>query len=95
MQERLVGLDGEFKSYYVSIVALLEEETDLDTLQATLNDHDDTVSGLFDRLVMLTTPVEGEAKANPQQHLINRLQHLERNLRKVSAEVSFLLTTQR
>ena len=88
MQDRLAGLDSEFKSYHLSIVTLLEEETDLEMEQATINDHDDKVSGLFDRLMMLTTPVEREAKANSQQHLIKRLQHLELNLCKVSAEVS-------
>ena len=88
MQERLAGLDSEFKSYHLSIITLLEEETDLDTEQATLADHDDKVSGLFNRLVMLITPVEHEAKANPHQNLIKRLQHLECNLRKVSAEIS-------
>ena len=36
-----------------------------DTKQATLDDEDEKVSGLFDRLVILTTKVEHEAKANP------------------------------
>ena len=75
MQERLTSLDGEFKSYHFNIVALLEEE-DLENAQAALQDHNDRVTGLFDYLVLLVTLVESEVKADPQQHLLKRLQHL-------------------
>lgn len=36
----------------------------------------------------LTTLVESELKANPQQHLLMKLQHIEHNLHKVATELS-------
>ena len=41
----------------------------------------------LDCLMTLTTPVEGEVTADPQQHLLNKLKYLERNLCKVANEV--------
>ena len=95
MQERLTGLDGEFKGYHFAGVALLEEDEDLDREQAVLDEHDDRVTGLFNRITGLITPVRREIKAYPKQHISKRLQHiskrlqhLERNLRKVATDVS-------
>ena len=50
-----------------------------------LDEHDDRVTGLFDRSAGLTTQVEREIKADPKQHISKRLQHLGRNQRKVAA----------
>ena len=53
-----------------------------------LDEHDDRVTVLFDRISGLTTPVKREIKVDPKQYLTKRLQHLECNLRKVAAQVS-------
>ena len=82
-------MDAEFKGYHLAIVDLLQDE-ELEGEQAILDDHDDKVAGLFDRLAYLNTPVEREVKAKPDplQHLSKRLQHVEWNIRKVAAAVS-------
>ena len=69
MQEGLTGLDGEFKGYHLAVVALLEEDEDLDREQAVLDDHNDRVTGLFDRIVGLITTVKREIKTDPKQHI--------------------------
>ena len=83
-------MDAEFKGYHLVIVDLLQEEEELEGEQVILDDDDDKLAGLFDRLVYLNTPVECEvqAKQDPQQQLLKRLQHVKRNIRKVAAVVS-------
>ena len=80
-QHRLTNLDGEFRTYHLAVVDLLEED-DLEKEQADLDDHDDRVTNLFDRLARLTTPEEREErlKPDPRRCLQRRLQHLEGNL---------------
>ena len=75
--------------YHLSVVDLLVEE-DLDTEQAVLDEHDDWITGLLDRLERLATPAGGEEKhrPDPKRSLKRRLLDLEGNLRKVSDAVS-------
>ena len=49
-------MDADFKGYCLVIIDLLEDEEDLEAGQMILDDHDDKVAGLFDRLACLTTP---------------------------------------
>ena len=88
-QERLTNLDGEFRTYHLAVVDLLEED-DLEKEQADLDDHDDRVTYRFDRLACLTTPEEQEKRLKPDPRLCLqwRLQHLEGNLRKISKAVA-------
>ena len=74
--------------YQLGEVDLLEDEDDLENEQTLLDEHDHEVTWLFDRLVCLTILVQREVKADPQQDLLKRLQHLVRNLQKVTTEVS-------
>ena len=55
-----------------------------------LDDRDDRVAGLFDRMSYLMTTEECgvKAKADPRQLLQRRLLHLEQNLWKVAKAVS-------
>ena len=53
LQERFTGLDHKFKSYQLSIIALLEEEEELDTEQAVLDGHGDRVTGLLLNCLMI------------------------------------------
>ena len=65
LHQRLASMAAEFKGYHLAIVDLLQEEEELEGEQAILDDHDDKVAGLFDRLAYLNTPVEHEIKAKP------------------------------
>ena len=90
MQQRLTVLDGEFKHYHLSIVNPLESAEELGNEQAAVDDHDDRVTDLIDRLECLAIPEEheGKVKVDPQQQLCRRLQYVKQNLRKVIAAVS-------
>ena len=64
LQQRLMDMDGEFKDYHLAVMDLLEEEEDLENVQATLDHHDDRVTALFDLLMSVNTQVEHEVKVN-------------------------------
>ena len=90
LQQRLTNMDGEFRTYHLSVVDLLEEEADLETEQAVLDEHDDRVTGLLGRLERLATPAEKEERCipDPTLGLQRRLAYLEENLRKVDKAVA-------
>ena len=92
LQQKLTGLDGEFKRYHLSIVDLIDNNEDLESEQAAMDDHDDKlkVTGLFNRPARLAMLEEHEEKVrlDPREHLRKRLQHLEHNLQKVASAVS-------
>ena len=92
LQQRLTNMDSDFKRYHLAVVDLLDEDKNLDDKQAILDDHDDRVSDLSDCLTNLPIPAEREMKpkADPQQPLHRRLQHVECSMQKV-AEQSWLL----
>ena len=56
LQQRLIGMDGEFKCYHLCIVDLLEDAEELETKQVGLDNHDDRVTDLFNCPTHLTTP---------------------------------------
>ena len=53
MQQRLRGLDGEFKRYHLYIVDLLDNVEELEDEKASMEDHDDRVTDLFNCLMLL------------------------------------------
>ena len=55
LQQRLTGLDPEFKSYHLSIINLFENAQKIENEQATMDDNDDRVTGLFNHLACLAT----------------------------------------
>ena len=85
-----MNLDGEFRTYHLTVVDLLEEEDALEKEQADLDDHDDRVTGVLRCLAHLVMQEEqGEKpKLDPWQSLQRRLLHLEGKCRKVSDAVS-------
>ena len=87
--QQLTNLDGEFRTYRLAMVDLLEEDYDMENEQAALDDHDNRVTDLFDHVARLTTPDEREErlKPDPWRCLQRRLQHLERNISKVAEAV--------
>ena len=46
-EERLTNLDGEFRTYHLDVVNLLEESNNLEKEQAALDDYEDWVLTCF------------------------------------------------
>ena len=90
LQQRLNDMDREFRTYHLGLVDLLDTAQDLETEQAALNEHDDRLTGLLDRLERLATPARKEERhlPDPTPELQRRLAHLEENLRKVDKAVT-------
>ena len=63
MQQWLNDMDGEFKTYHLSLVDLLDSVEDLETEQAVLNEHDDRLIALLDHLQRLATAAKKKRKA--------------------------------
>ena len=71
-----------FKCYHLSIVDLIKSTDELENEQASMDDYDDKVTGLFDRLTCLAIPEEREEKSrlDPREHMRKRLQRLEHDV---------------
>ena len=78
-------MDGKFKTYHLAVVDLFKEDDDLENDQASLDNHDDRVTDLFDRLAHLASleELEEKPKPDPWQSLQQRVLDLEDNHRKV------------
>ena len=71
----------------MGVVDTLEEEGDLETEHAALDDHEDgSMACMLHRLAHLVTAEEQaeKPKLDPRRSLQRRLLHLDGNLRKVS-----------
>jgi hypothetical protein len=84
-------LDEEFKSYHLSIVDLIGEES-IDTEQGILDDHDDKVASLSSWLQQFISKLSSahssaSMDSNPKQHLTRRLSRLERDLKLIVTTV--------
>ena len=53
-------MDGEFRTYCVGVIDLLEREEDLETKQSVLDKNDDRITGLLDHLYHLALLAGGE-----------------------------------
>ena len=49
LQQQLTNMDGELRTYHQGVVDLLEEEEDLETGQAVLEEHNDRITAWFVR----------------------------------------------
>ena len=67
LQQQSINKNGEFRTYHLGVVDLLEKEKDLENEQAALDDHDNSVSDLFGRLANLAT-WKKERKRRSQIH---------------------------
>ena len=78
-RKRLESLEEEFKRYYLGVINHMEEEEDLEKEQAILDEHDDRVADVLDRLQQLHLHTECAVKVevDPQQHMYKHLEHLE------------------
>ena len=87
--QRLVNkvktLDYEFSEYHYTIMELQENKAGVDEQQAMLDDHDEKVSDLIDRLQHLVSePKEGRspsAIADPSRPLHVQLDTIEKQIR--------------
>ena len=63
LQQRLVTVDVEFKRYHISVIDLVEEEKELEKEQSILDDHDERVVVMSDRLERLASKAIGTVQA--------------------------------
>ena len=83
-------MDEDFTRLHLAIVDLLEREEDLDMEQAVLDEHEDRVGDLDDRLQQLVRqdqPTQREPTDLLQKGLHGRLTFIETELRDVSNAV--------
>ena len=90
MLKRLETLDGKFKTHHFAVVDLVKEQT-LDEEQAVLDDHNNKVLLLTERLQLLAGNIEAASPSKPfiepSQLLSRRLCHLENSLRSINLTV--------
>ena len=58
MEQKAYDLDNEFRGYHYSILELMEEDEDFDGEQAILDEHEEKVSNILDRLYLLLNPAK-------------------------------------
>ena len=86
LQEATTG----FRQVHLSIVDLLEEETDLEVEQAILDEHDDIVSAITLRLKALIEPREEPPPPDERKILARRLKRVEGRLTSVNEAITAL-----
>jgi len=86
LQEATTG----FRQVHLSIVDLLEEETDLEVEQAILDEHDDIVSAITLRLKALIEPRKEPPPPDERKILARRLKRVEGRLTSVNEAITAL-----
>ena len=89
MQEKLDGLDAEFRTYHFDIVELVDES--LETEQATLDEHDDKVSSLSARIQQLLVKWASDRSSTTSKN--PRSGRLRRHLDRIEKEVRSIEST--
>ena len=92
MEQRVYDLDKEFRGYHYSILELMEEDEDFDGEQAILDDDEDKVSNILDRLYVLLNPAKPSAGLfdDPRPKIDKRLAHVDSGLARVVEEMKKL-----
>ena len=90
LKERLDSLDLEFKTHHYALVEQIEERTDLDREQETIDNHDDEASVIAvcaQKLIALcsSSPVSDLRKTSSR-----RLAHINKNLSTISDAIGAL-----
>ena len=89
--ERLKELDDDFKQYHFAVVDLLEDEDEEKTEQAILDEHDERVAKLTDRLQTLTTRPKKRGEPTEEQKLLRkRLEYIESNIGDIKDVVGLI-----
>ena len=83
--KRLETLDADFKTFHFVIVDLTDDEEALQTEQAALDDHDDRVAGLTDRIQELLSG--GELKHSPSEAAADCSAPLYKQLVRIEEEI--------
>ena len=86
-KERLIALDAEFKTHHYSIVDAIVDETVLAEEQDILDEHDDTVSVLTDKLQKVIKSRPTAARVGDKDIQSRRLSHLRRTVNSVDTEI--------
>ena len=53
MEQKMYDLDKDFRGYHYSILDLMEKDEDFDEEQATLDEHEEKISNILDRLYIV------------------------------------------
>ena len=90
--EKLKELNDDFKRYHFAIVDLIEDEDEAEAEQAVLDEHDERVANLTDRLQMLATrPKEHDVATEKQKLLRKRLEYIESNIGDIKDVVGLMV----
>ena len=100
--ERIISLDTDFKKYHFHLIGLVDEfdEDALTQEQAMVDDHDDRINDIMNRLTQLShykssptvaAPSTGlESAAEPTRFLCRRLNYMETTLRTINSIIESL-----
>ena len=58
MEQKMYDLNKDFWEYQYSILDLMEEEEDFDGKQAVIDEHEEKISSILDRLYILLNPAK-------------------------------------
>ena len=85
MEQKTYDLDEEFRGYHYSILDLMEGNEDLDGEQSILDEYEEKVSNILDRLYILLNPAKPPVGLfdDPHHNLDKRLAHVDSGLARV------------
>ena len=89
MEQKTYDLHKNFQGYHYSILDLMEEDEDFDEEQAILDEQEEKISNILDRLYVLLNPAKPTIGAfdDPHQHVDKRLSHINSGLVRILDEM--------
>ena len=88
MKQKAYDLDEDFREYHYFILQLMVENDDFDGEQVILDEHEEKVSNILDRLYILFNPEKPSAGLfdDPRPNIDKRLAHVDSGLARVVDE---------
>ena len=95
-EQKLAGYHDRFKELHDEVLEVLTDDADLETEQAVLEDHEETVVGLEEQLQILSAPVKRpdqaeKSRVEDSNQLHKRLIYMERGLDKVRDPIATMI----
>ena len=89
MKQKTYDLDKDYREYHYSILDLMEEEEGFDGEQVILDEHEEKISNILDRLYVLLNPTKPTTGVfdDPHHHIDKRLSHVDNGLARISDEL--------
>ena len=91
-QQRLERLDAEFKEHHYGLIDAINGEEALRREQDTLDEHDDTLSGLSLRIQQLITACTSSSPSSPHHTASKRLIRMKKALSSINSAIEKLGT---